>query len=70
MEGIETGTAYLVGTDPSRILVEGKRCLVDKTRSAERPPNPYGDGRAGTRIADILLSNFLGCPRQTEDWVG
>ena len=69
-EGVEAGTASLVGTDPSRILVEGRRCLVDRTRSDERPPNPYGDGRAGTRIADILLANFLGCPRQTEDWVG
>jgi len=69
MEGIEAGTAYLVGTDPSRILMEGRRCLVDRTSITESPRNPYGDGQAGTRIADILLSNFLGCPRQTEDWV-
>ena len=68
-EGVEAGTAYLVGTDPSRILIEGRRCLVERTSSTERPQNPYGDGQAGTRIADILLSNFLGCPRQTEDWV-
>ena len=49
--------------------MEGRRCLVDRKSSAESPRNPYGDGQAGARIADILLSNFLGCPRQTQDWV-
>ena len=68
-EGVEAGTACLVGTDPSRILKEGRRCLVERASSTESPRNPYGDGQAGTRIADILLSSFLGCPRQTEDWV-
>lgn len=36
---------------------------------AERvPPNPYGDGRAGERIADIVISDLTGAPRTTGDW--
>jgi len=69
MEGIEAGTACLVGTNPARILKEGRRCLVERRSRSGTPQNPYGDGQAGTRIADIILSNFLECPRQTEDWV-
>lgn len=33
-------------------------------------PNPYGDGRAGERIADILVHELTGAPRTTEDWSG
>lgn len=68
MEGIEAGTACLVGTDPSRILEEASRHLVNNRLSPEQLPNPYGDGQAGSRIADILLSELLGHHRQTQDW--
>jgi UDP-N-acetylglucosamine 2-epimerase len=37
-------------------------------RRASQVVNPYGDGRAGERIADILIHSLLGVPRQTEDW--
>lgn len=37
---------------------------------AEAYPNPYGDGRAGERIADIIVSALTGAPRVTEDWSG
>jgi UDP-N-acetylglucosamine 2-epimerase (non-hydrolysing) len=30
--------------------------------------NPYGDGRAGERIADILAHRWAGSARQTTDW--
>ena len=77
-EGIEAGVAILVGTDPEKILEEGRRILSsgleegDSTResdlSSPPPPNPYGDGRAGERIADIILSVLTGEPRSTTDW--
>ena len=79
-EGIEAGVAILVGTDPEKILEEGRRILSsgleegDSTResdlSSPPPPNPYGDGRAGERIADIILSVLTGEPRSTTDWAG
>ncbi len=37
---------------------------------ASPPPNPYGDGRAGERIADILRAELTGAKRRTEDWPG
>jgi UDP-N-acetylglucosamine 2-epimerase (non-hydrolysing) len=67
-EGIDAGVAELVGTDPDRILAASVAALSD-TRGAPRP-NPYGDGRAGERIADILAADLLGQPRRTEDWDG
>jgi UDP-N-acetylglucosamine 2-epimerase (non-hydrolysing) len=30
--------------------------------------NPYGDGRAGERIADIAVHALTGAPRRTTDW--
>lgn len=74
-EGIETGVAQLVGTDGARIVAAADACL--RQASAPRtpgsdvpiePPNPYGDGRAGERIADIIVSTLTGAPRQLEDW--
>jgi UDP-N-acetylglucosamine 2-epimerase (non-hydrolysing) len=32
--------------------------------------NPYGDGHAGERIADIVVHKLTGAPRRTEDWPG
>ena len=71
-EGVAAGVAILVGTDPEKILVEGSRILA---RGQERvppapPPNPYGDGRAGERIVDIIASVLTGDSRSTTDWAG
>jgi UDP-N-acetylglucosamine 2-epimerase len=69
-EGVEAGVAALVGTSQARLLELGRR-LLDDARERERmisAQNPYGDGRAGERIADILIHRLLGVPRQTEDW--
>jgi UDP-N-acetylglucosamine 2-epimerase len=30
--------------------------------------NPYGDGAAGERIADVVIHRLTGAPRRTEDW--
>ena len=71
-EGIEAGVAILVGTDPEKILEEGSRILErgqDRVRSAP-PPNPYGDGKAGERIADIVASVLTRGSRSTADWAG
>jgi UDP-N-acetylglucosamine 2-epimerase (non-hydrolysing) len=64
-EGISAGMAELVGTDGERIL-ERALAVLDGGWTAPRS-NPYGDGRAGGRIADILLADLTGVPRTTED---
>lgn len=59
-EGIEAGTLKLVGTDESviyenfRILLND-RCEYEKMSKAS---NPYGDGTACKKIADIILNDF------------
>ncbi len=57
-EAVEAGTARLVGTDPDRIVSE-VAALLDSP-SARKPftavENPFGDGRASSRIADSILS--------------
>ncbi|UCC72697.1 MAG: UDP-N-acetylglucosamine 2-epimerase (non-hydrolyzing) [Gemmatimonadota bacterium] len=69
-EGVEAGVAKLVGTSRESILGQGRLLLDDpeahRRMASER--NPYGDGRAGERIADILLHRLMDVPRQTEDW--
>ena len=66
-EAVQAGAATLVGTDPGRILAEATDHLSG-SRRGHPPRNPYGDGRAGERIADILLAELAGVPRETEDW--
>jgi len=69
-EGIEAGTAKLVGTDEKRIYEEGARLLKDEqayTKMA-KAASPYGDGRAAERIASVVL-RFLGAnAEQVEMW--
>jgi UDP-N-acetylglucosamine 2-epimerase (non-hydrolysing) len=66
-EGVEAGAAELVGTDHERIVERAAALLADRT-DRTRSDNPYGDGRAGERIADILVADLTGAPRLTEDW--
>ena len=68
-EGVEAGVARLVGTDPARITA-GLDQLLDRDDTAVRVRNPYGDGQASVRIADIVISDLLGVPRRTTDWDG
>ena len=60
-EGIAIGSAILVGTSTERIVEETRRLLgdVDALAAMSRRALPYGDGRAGPRIADIIA-----------DWLG
>lgn len=55
-EGIEAGTLKLVGTEEETIYREFSRLLSDKDEYAvmSKVSNPYGDGYACERIADIL----------------
>lgn len=59
-EGITAGTLRLVGTDEQAIYENASELLTDKTRYQQmaRAANPYGDGKASGRIADILLQYF------------
>jgi UDP-N-acetylglucosamine 2-epimerase (non-hydrolysing) len=55
-EGIAAGTLKLVGTDEEVIYENFKRLLEDENEYAKMSTasNPYGDGFACKRIADIL----------------
>ncbi|MBS1240231.1 MAG: UDP-N-acetylglucosamine 2-epimerase (non-hydrolyzing) [Proteobacteria bacterium] len=55
-EGIEAGTAKLVGTDADTIVSETFRLLDDETAYAAmaRAHNPFGDGRSAARIVELL----------------
>lgn len=55
-EGIAAGTLKLVGTNEETIYNEFNRLLTDKAAYAamSEASNPYGDGHASERIADIL----------------
>lgn len=55
-EGIKAGTLKLVGTDEENIYKNFKLLLCDSTEydKMSRASNPYGDGHACRRIADIL----------------
>lgn len=56
LEGVEAGTAFLVGTDEDAIVSETALLLQDPVRyeRAARAVNPYGDGHASARILEVL----------------
>jgi UDP-N-acetylglucosamine 2-epimerase (non-hydrolysing) len=55
-EGIEAGTARLVGTNAKYIVSETERLLDDRHQyeMMSGAINPYGDGRASERIAGVI----------------
>lgn len=59
-EGIDAGTLKLVGTQEETIYREFERLLDDEDAYAQmaRASNPYGDGFACRRIADVLSSRL------------
>ncbi|TZG27347.1 non-hydrolyzing UDP-N-acetylglucosamine 2-epimerase [Sphingomonas montanisoli] len=64
MEAVESGAALLIGTNGDRIVRETLR-LIDCADSRARMAiggSPYGDGRAGTRIASAC-ARYLGAAR-------
>jgi UDP-N-acetylglucosamine 2-epimerase (non-hydrolysing) len=60
-EGITAGTLKLVGTEENSIYREFSRLLSDKREyeRMSRASNPYGDGFACKRIADVLCRQLL-----------
>lgn len=57
-EGIAAGTLKLVGTEEQTIFDTCQHLLEDSTEYARmsKAANPYGDGKASVRIADILCN--------------
>lgn len=58
-EGVAAGTLKLVGTDEETIYTEFKRLLTDTDAydAMSHASNPYGDGHACERIADVLCNS-------------
>ena len=59
-EGLEAGTAVLVGTNPDRISREVEALLSGRRAHPDANANPYGDGRAAERIAAELSAHRKG----------
>jgi len=59
-EAIRAGTAKLVGTDIDKIVKTVSKLLsnADAYQTMARIQNPYGDGRAASRIMQILSHRF------------
>lgn len=59
-EGVEAGTAKLVGTDRKLIVSEAHKLLDDKDyyENMAQAHNPFGDGKASERIADIITASL------------
>ena len=59
-EGIAAGTLKLVGTEEETIYNEFSRLLSDKSEYdvMSKASNPYGDGHACERIADVLVNEL------------
>lgn len=59
-EGVEAGTAKLVGTDSETIFSETMKLLSDESlcKSMAKGSNPYGDGHAAERIVKIILERI------------
>lgn len=55
-EAVAAGTVELVGTDAARIFEACERLIHDKAhyQTMSEAHNPYGDGHAASRIADVL----------------
>jgi UDP-N-acetylglucosamine 2-epimerase (non-hydrolysing) len=58
-EAVDAGTVKLVGTDYDCIVNESMALLTDKQAYEKMSfaHNPYGDGKASKRIADIILKS-------------
>ena len=70
-EGIDAGTARLVGTDVEAIAGQLLLLLTDKAefQKMANAINPYGDGHAAVRIADHLEHYFGLRDKPAEEFV-
>jgi UDP-N-acetylglucosamine 2-epimerase (non-hydrolysing) len=62
IEGIEAGTAKIVGTDKEKIVNEAKTLIENKEEynKMAKAVNPYGDGYSSVKIKNILLEVLNG----------
>ena len=60
-EGIEAGTAKLVGTNKQAIISEAFKLLDDQEyyEDMAKAHNPFGDGRASERISRIIAKSLM-----------
>ena len=60
-EGVEAGTAKLVGTSKEKIVEEANKLLDNKDyyENMARAHNPFGDGHSSERIADIVAKSLI-----------
>ena len=60
-EGLEAGTAYLVGTSKEKILTKVSELLLNKESYLEmaKAVDPYGDGKASQRIVEIIRKEMI-----------
>ena len=59
-EAIEAGTAKLVGTDPATVVAAAAELLSNPAAytAMAKAVNPFGDGHAAERIAQIVTDYF------------
>lgn len=59
-EGVEAGSAKLIGTDYQRIVTEANTLLEDSAEyeKMSRVVSPYGDGKAAEHIRDAVFAYF------------
>lgn len=59
-EAVEAGTVKLVGTDVNKIVEEAEKLITNEEEyeKMSKAVNPYGDGIASKRIADIILNYY------------
>lgn len=60
-EGVEAGTAKLVGVEKESILRELNLLIQDEAEYSKmaNSVNPYGDGTAAKKIVDIIVGNLI-----------
>ena len=59
-EALEAGTSKLVGTNKNKIVTEVSELLRSKTvyDGMSKIHNPFGDGRAASRITQLIAHEF------------
>ncbi|MBZ9749266.1 UDP-N-acetylglucosamine 2-epimerase (non-hydrolyzing) [Deinococcus sp. HMF7604] len=68
-EGIEAGVLTLAGNDPAGLeaVLSGLLGSAETLQAMRQARNPYGDGHAGTRIAQAIAWHF-GLTERPADW--
>ena len=62
-EALTSGTVHLVGTDYDKIVNEVSNLFDDEAayETMSKAVNPYGDGQACRRIADVIENKLTEC---------